>query len=497
VEDQFTPPLGRIAQGLGTPHKPVFSNSNGAAKMKVIHVPFSFYPDPAGGTETYVEALARHQQLRGVESVVAVPAARADQYSHNGIKVCRFPVEKVISNIRSLYGEGDAIASEGFARILESERPDLVHLHAFTRAISLRLVREAKRRGLPVVFTYHTPTVSCQRGTLLRWGSEVCNGKLDLRSCSQCALHGLGLNKPLSQLVGALPERIGRFVGLVGLSGGLWTAIRTTELLALQHTAFRSLMREVDRVIAVCRWVEELLLDNGVAQEKITVSRQGLCQSEVGPVAGPRRTSGTKVPIRIIFLGRLDPTKGVHVLIQALTSAPGMSAELDIYGVAQGEAGTAYLQRLKLLAGDDRRITFRDPIPAEGVVTRMCDYDLLAVPSQGLETGPMVVLEAFAAGIPVFGSNLGGIAELITHGVDGLLVSPASSPSAWRVVLEELCRDSGLLASLRSGIRPPRRIRDVAVDMAGLYATLVKRVSRADNATNSNEPRGTISQRVS
>ena len=48
--------------------------------------------------------------------------------------------------------------------------------------------------------------------------------------------------------------------------------------------------------------------------------------------------------------------------------------------------------------------------------------DVLAVPSQWLETGPLVVLEAFAAGTPVIGSDLGGIRELVSDGRDGLLV---------------------------------------------------------------------------
>ncbi len=72
-------------------------------------------------------------------------------------------------------------------------------------------------------------------------------------------------------------------------------------------------------------------------------------------------------------------------------------------------------------------------------------YDVLAVPSQWLETGPLVVMEAFAAGVPVLGSNLGGIGELVTSGVDGLLVEPASIV-AWRTALEALCRDRELLS---------------------------------------------------
>jgi glycosyltransferase involved in cell wall biosynthesis len=99
---------------------------------------------------------------------------------------------------------------------------------------------------------------------------------------------------------------------------------------------------------------------------------------------------------------------------------------------------------------------------------RLQEYDLLAVPSQLLETGPIVVLEAFAAGIPVAGSNLGGIAELVEHGVNGLLVDPAS-PESWAEALRRLSQDRDLLATLRSGIRPPRTMRDAAAELMAVY----------------------------
>jgi glycosyltransferase involved in cell wall biosynthesis len=102
----------------------------------------------------------------------------------------------------------------------------------------------------------------------------------------------------------------------------------------------------------------------------------------------------------------------------------------------------------------------------------MREYDLVAVPSQCLETGPMVVLEAFAAGVPVIGSDLGGIAELVTHGTDGLLVEPRAV-TAWASVLRKISDDPVLLGQLRSNICPPRRISESARDMAELYRVLL------------------------
>lgn len=439
--------------------------------MKLIHIPFCFHPDPVGGTEVYVESLAREQRRQGVDVIIAAPGNANQQYTHNGLRVLRYAVTQQVGNLRDLYGEGDPVAAAAFGRILDQECPDLVHLHAFTRGASLRIVREAKRRGLPVVFSYHTPTVSCLRGTLLRWGSEICDGVLEVNACAQCALHGHGLNRIGSVLAGSLPSGVGRALGVFRASGGAWTAARMTELVTLRHNAFRSLVSEVDHIVALCRWVKELLVRNNVPEDKITLSYQGLDPIMQVPLARPAHCTG-KRPLRIAFLGRLDTTKGAHILIEALKRRPALEVLLGVMGIAQGEAGRQYLRRLQSIADGDDRVKFCPPIPPFDVIERLSDYDLLAVPSQVLETGPRVVLEAFTAGIPVIGSNLGGIAELVRPGIDGLLLDPRSV-EGWGEALEAICENRALLPTLRSGIQAPRNIRHVSDDMQFVYSRVL------------------------
>ncbi len=440
--------------------------------MKVIHVPFTFYPEPVGGTEVYVESLAKAQQHLGIRPIVAAPGTRKEQYCHGSIPVWRFPVGEVIGNVSEMYGQGDTVAADAFAQILEIEQPDLVHVHAFTRAISLRLVRQVKRKGLPVLFSYHTPTVTCQRGTLLKKGRDVCDGILDVRKCARCTLHGLGMNSVLSVCVGSLPQSLGRLADSAGLSGGAWTAMRMTELVGMRHQATKTLISEVDHIVALCQWVKALLLANKVLPEKVTVLRQGLCQESFqscSSLGSPKASEGVKM----VFLGRLDPTKGVHILLEALKAFPDLPIFLDIYGIVQGEGGLSYLRRLREIAGNDQRISFHNPVPTTEVVNRIRRYDVLAVPSQFLETGPMVVLEAFAAGVPVVGSNIGGIAESVRDGIDGLL-TPMDCVTSWSAVLRRIVVDPSLLPALRAGIRPPRKMSDIALSMNGLYARLTR-----------------------
>jgi glycosyltransferase involved in cell wall biosynthesis len=102
------------------------------------------------------------------------------------------------------------------------------------------------------------------------------------------------------------------------------------------------------------------------------------------------------------------------------------------------------------------------------VADSMSSFDLIAVPSRWLETGPLVVLEAFAAGVPVLGSDLGGIAESVRNGVDGALVRPGDI-DAWSEVISRFAADRRLVAALRQNVRPPRTIDEVAREMSEVY----------------------------
>lgn len=466
---------------------------SGSCTLKVIEVPFSFYPDPVGGTEVYVASLARQLMTGGNKVVVAAPGESNQTYVHGGITVRRFAVCQQLRDIRELYGDGDATAASGFANVLDEEKPDVVHLHAFTRGVSLRLVREVKARNLPVVFTYHTPTVSCQRGTMMRRGTEPCGGVMDLHDCSRCALHGLasgsgkrGALRSLAYALGSVPPGVGEFLGKRGLSGGPWTALRMTELVRLRHATTRAFLAEVDHIVAVCEWVRQVLLRNGVPAGKITLCRQGIelngecgvrsaeCERRDAETPAPNgNNKAVPLPLRVAFFGRLDPTKGVHVLIQALRTIPDAPIRLDVYGIAQDEGGQRYQQELMRLASGDQRIRFLSPVSPNQVVPTLRDYDLLAVPSQWLETGPLVVLEAFAAGVPVIGSGVGGIAELVRNGTDGMVINPAE-PAVWGQALLQLAEDPLLLRSFRAHVGRPRTVASVADGMLRLYQAILQ-----------------------
>ena len=127
---------------------------------------------------------------------------------------------------------------------------------------------------------------------------------------------------------------------------------------------------------------------------------------------------------------------------------------------------------IKQISDNDSRIVFCGEVTDKKRQQVLNNLDVLAVPSMWFETGPLVVLEAFAAGIPVIGSNLGGIAELVKDGVNGILVEPGNIKS-WTDVLKKFSLHPELLKDLACGIPSVRTSREVAEEMLGIYKVIL------------------------
>jgi glycosyltransferase involved in cell wall biosynthesis len=443
-----------------------------ARAPEVLHVPFTYFPDAVGGTEVYVAGLVEMLRPLGVHSAVAAPGEVDDAYLHGEVPVFRFAIERR-ANLDHAYGAPDPRAAQSFRALIARLRPRIVHLHAHTAAVSARLVDAAHEAGAKVLLTYHTPTVSCARGTMMWMGRAPCDGKLDRRRCTLCTLAQHGVPPVFRDLIARTPQAIGDTLGRAGFAGGTFTALRLASLIGGAHRRFEDLARKVDRIVAPCRWVCEMLRRNGVPESKLVLCRQGLSRHR-GPQASLQCDSeGRDVPgvLRLGYFGRLDLTKGVDIVVDALRRVPNASVRFEIYGIRQpgSEACAAKLERA---AATDPRIALPPALPPDAVGEAMRRCDLVVVPSRWLETGPLVVLEAFAAGTPVVGTRLGGIAELVSDQVDGLLIPP-EDPGAWASAIAALAAAPERVALLRAGIHPPRTMDNVAHDMAELYRTLL------------------------
>jgi glycosyltransferase involved in cell wall biosynthesis len=189
-------------------------------------------------------------------------------------------------------------------------------------------------------------------------------------------------------------------------------------------------------------------------------------------VAAGRPPGKAGAPLRLLYLGRWHPFKGVDVAVKAVRNLPRhIPVELVLHGVAAGAEEIAYRAEVERLAGGDPRIQFRPPLQPAEVASALNEFDVLLVPSVWLETGPLVVLEAQVAGLFVIGSRLGGIAELVSEPGEGVLV-PATDVAAWTQAIADAARRPRPLTQPRA----VRTMDDVAAQMAELYAGLSRSV---------------------
>src|SRR6516165_5024977 len=103
------------------------------AAGSILHVPYTYFPDPCGGTEVYVRGLAQRLSALGYANVVAAPGAASATYEHTGLQVHRFATDSQPC-LDLAYGVPDEVAADGFKAIVAQVQPDIVHLHARTAA---------------------------------------------------------------------------------------------------------------------------------------------------------------------------------------------------------------------------------------------------------------------------------------------------------------------------------------------------------------------------
>lgn len=128
-------------------------------------------------------------------------------------------------------------------------------------------------------------------------------------------------------------------------------------------------------------------------------------------------------PTKLIYVGRLAPEKGVGVMINSLIKLKqeGTAFELTLIG-----DGPERVQLEQLVAKNDLKdnILFHGYANQHTVRAKLLESDIFVLPSFA-EGVPVSFMEAMASGIPVVGTNVGGVSELIEHGVTGLIIPPA------------------------------------------------------------------------
>lgn len=429
--------------------------------MKVLHLPDSFFPWCTGGKEVFTLNLAMAQVKMDIEPLVVVHSNSSEQmkpgkYEYLGIKIEVLPA--LTADKLSFYNS-KVIELPGFQELLLDFRPDIVHFHDQNNGASLTHLQIVKREGFKTVLTYHTAGQSCPQRALLFKGKYICDGHHEKWRCAQCLLTYRSYPQPLPFIFSniAIPF-------LNNYSNPVHRIANIRSLVQMYFSTFKEIYSLHDKIQVHAKWCKDLLLLNGVPEHKIFFTKLGIPRVSYKSLTNPNEEKNNN-KLKALFIGRCDRIKGVHVLITAIKVLPkNFPIELHILGPYWDT--TSYGKKQLKRIASDKRFVLPKLIRPEEVIKYMQEMDLIIIPSICNETGPLVMLEALNVGLPVIGSNCGGIAENIINGENGWLFERGDANELAKLIAG-LTKEK--IQMIKKFMLPVRDINDMATDIIKLY----------------------------
>ena len=371
--------------------------------MRVLHVNKFLYR--RGGAEGYLLDVAELQRAAGDEVAYfgmthpenETPLRYADDFAPY-VELDPAPAglrPRVAAAARMIWSPA---SRRGLTRVIADFRPDVLHLHNIYHQLSPSVLVAARRAGVPCVLTLHDYKLACPSYQLLDRGAV----------CDAC--------------VGGGPLMAARRRCKDG-------SLTASTLLAVESWLHREL-RAYDPVqvfVSPSRFLAGVMSRAGVFPDRMRVVNHFV---DPEPVRVKENPGGG-----VVFAGRLSAEKGVDVLIDAVAGLP-TGVPVDVAG--DGPAGAALRERAEQVTPG--RIRFHGRLDKARLYELIRAASVTVVPSRWHENQPMAVLESFACGVPVVGTELGGLPELITPGVDGEIAA-AGDPAALAAALRRLLAD--------------------------------------------------------
>lgn len=312
--------------------------------------------------------------------------------------------------------------TQGFAQLLRALRPNVVHSHHYAH-LGLEYLRVIKQvdPSIRTVLTLHEYMAICRnQGQMIKTDGRLCSRE----SYDDCRL--------------CFPQH-------------------SAEDFWLRKHYIRSHFNYVDAFVSPSEFLRQRYIAWGIAPERIQVIENG--QADMAPLP-PRPLREGETRNRIGYFGQITPYKGLDVLLRALQ---GMSEDersrvvLEVHGAnleAQPEAWRNTIETLRAPLIESGCLQWMGPYQPHELMGRMAGVDWVAVPSVWWENSPLVIQEAFLCGRPLLVSNIGGMAEKVRDGVDGIHVA-AGNARAWASALISAASGLETWSALRSAtVRP-------------------------------------------
>jgi glycosyltransferase involved in cell wall biosynthesis len=421
------------------------------SRRRVLFVCHNHWALLAGGVESYVAGV--YDTLRASPEFEPFVLARAGQpYSRTNAQHPDAPLAMVGQDpnqylLYTDYSKFDyefgrlsekSVLTRSFADFLLALQPDVVHLH-HTLYMGYDLVRITTNTlpDVPILYSLHEYIPICHRdGVMVRTVNEELCEEESPRRCHEC------------------------FPNI------------SPQTFYMRKRFIQSHLALVDRFIAPTEYVRTRYVEWGLPADKIQVEPQGMLPVTDRVAELPE----TRPRNRFAFFGQLNPHKGADVLLDAMEIlGPDFDGHLTIYGANLDKQGPEFRKRFRpLLEKERENVRFAGSYERSDLGKLMAGIDWVVVPSIWWETGPMVVLEAFQYGRPVICSDIGGMSEKVTDGVNGLHFRRRDAEHL-ADVMQRAAETPGLWEELRTGIPPdpPRWMADHVEILTGLYRGLI------------------------
>ncbi len=260
------------------------------------------------------------------------------------------------------------------------------------------------------------------------------------------------------------------------------------DLPNLKHKIFnRIFMRSTDRITAVSQSVGNAIIQNeGIPRERVEIIRNGIdkfrfTQNRLSELQKQalRRSLGLTDEKVVLFTARLDPIKDHFTAIHAMKSLLNSSSYenstkppvLLLAGNGPEKKAIELCIQKNQLENQVRLLGERSDVSD---LLQIADIFLLTSKSEGI---PLTILEAFASGVPVVATNVGGIPEVISIGKNGLLAESGDfSQIAFH--LEKLLRDESFSAEIANNARARFEKEFTETQMLAQYEKVFEEISR-------------------
>jgi glycosyltransferase involved in cell wall biosynthesis len=448
--------------------------------MRILHAIHDFLPRHQAGSEIYAFNLCTELARRHVVHVVAGEYDPARPHGTLTWRVHRgLPVIELVNNWAGSFSDtwrSERLGAQ-LTHALRATQPDVLHVHSLLN-LTFDLPALARSLGIPVVATLHDHTLSCPAGgQRLHLGDHTVCESIQPARCATCfplspfysqmTLAGATrLADPAGLRIGAIARsvvrRAPRFAAFLGrhVRSGAGSLVSEADITA-RLEGLRTVFESVQLFVAPSRAVADAHVRLGLPPSKIVVSDYGF----VAKCPHTRRAVATGERVRIGFVGTLAWHKGIHVLLEAARLLSADHFELEIWG--NPTTFPEYTARLTALARG-LPVQFRGEFDQANSAAIYGRFDLLAVPSLWPENSPLVIHEAFLAGVPVVAARSGGIPELVSDGVNGVLYEP-SSPASLAHALQALLDHPARIAAMAARVPPVKTIEQDARDWERRY----------------------------